>query len=55
LIFGEGPALDEAVWKKGPPNILVLEARSFLKDLSTRTFPEVVRDLRNRRVHSVAT
>jgi hypothetical protein len=53
LIYGDGPAAEEAFWRNCPPNILILPARELLTSLRNRAFPEVVRDLRNRRVHSV--
>lgn len=53
LVYGEGPPPDDRFWRACPPNILLMPARSLLEALRTRTFPEIVRDLRNRRVHSV--
>ena len=51
LLFGEGPDPEGSAWVNSPPNVLVLSLRSLLETLRTRAFPEVVRDLRNRRVH----
>lgn len=51
LLFGEGPAPESKAWSDCPPNILALPLRSLLEALRTQAFPEVVRDLRNRRVH----
>jgi hypothetical protein len=53
LLYGDGPPPDAPLWKVCPPNVLLMPARSLLEGLRTRTFPEIVRDLRNRRVHSV--
>jgi hypothetical protein len=53
LLYGQGPPPDDRFWGACPPNILVMPARSLLEALRTRAFPEIVRDLRNRRVHSV--
>jgi hypothetical protein len=53
LIYGEGPLQDDRFWEACPPHILLMPARSLLETLRTQTFPEIVRDLRNRRVHSV--
>lgn len=53
LVYGDGPSPEENFWKNCPPNILLLPARELLTSLRGRAFPEVVRDLRNRRVHSV--
>jgi TIR domain len=54
LLFGEGPDSEE-VWSGCPPNVLVLSVRSLLEALRTRPFPEVVRDLRNKRVHGASS
>jgi len=53
LLYGDGPPPDNPIWKACPPNVLLMPARSLFEDLRTRTFPEIVRDLRNRRVHAV--
>lgn len=51
LLYGDGPDPDSQSWSGSPPNVLVLSLRSLLEALRTRGFPELVRDLRNRRVH----
>ncbi len=51
LLYGEGPDPEGQAWAGSPPNILVLSLRSLLEALRTNAFPELVRDLRNRRVH----
>lgn len=51
LLYGDGPDSDGQAWSGSPPNVLVLSLRSLLEALRTRAFPELVRDLRNRRVH----
>jgi len=53
LIYGDGPEPENRFWRNCPPNILIIPARGLLNALRNRGFPEVVRDLRNRRVHSV--
>jgi hypothetical protein len=53
LLYAEGPAPEDPLWRKCPPNILLMPIRSLLQALRTQSFPEIVRDLRNRRVHSV--
>jgi hypothetical protein len=53
LIYGNGPAPEDRIWKGCPPNILVIQAEALLDALRDRAFPEVIRDLRNRSVHSV--
>lgn len=51
LLYGEGPDSEDQTWSEIPPNILVLSLRSLLESLRTQAFPELVRDLRNLRVH----
>ncbi len=53
LLYAEGPPPDDRLWSKCPPNILIMPVRSLLEGLRTQSFPEIVRDMRNRRVHSV--
>jgi hypothetical protein len=53
LLYGDGPRPDDPFWADCPPNVLLLPARSLIEALRTRAFPEVIRDLRNRRVHGV--
>jgi TIR domain len=51
LLYGDGPSSDDPAWWGGPPNVLIISLRSLLEALRTQAFPELVRDLRNRRVH----
>jgi hypothetical protein len=51
LLYGDGPDPEDQAWSASPPNVLVLSLRSLLEALRSQAFPEVVRDLRNRRVH----
>jgi hypothetical protein len=51
LLYGDGPDPDSDWWAQTSPNVLVLSLKSFLDGLRSRTFPELVRDLRNNRVH----
>ena len=53
LLYGVGPEFDEEIFVASPPNILVLSIRSLLERLRQQAFPELIRDLRNRRVHGV--
>ncbi len=53
LLYAEGPPADDRLWSKCPPTILIMPLRSLLEGLRTQSFPEIVRDMRNRRVHSV--
>jgi len=51
LLYGDGPDQTPELTASEFPNVLVLSVRSLLAQLSAQTFPEVVRDLRNQRVH----
>jgi hypothetical protein len=51
LLYGEGPPLQTLPYKSLPPTILVHSLSSLIEQLRRRSFVEVVRDLRNRRVH----
>jgi hypothetical protein len=53
LLYGEGPPPEDRLWRACPSNILLMPVRQLLEALGRRAFPEIVRDLRNRRVHSV--
>jgi hypothetical protein len=53
LLYGAHPEVDGEVFAASPPNIFVLSIRSLLERLRAQAFPEVIRDLRNRRVHGV--
>jgi len=55
LLYADGPDPEDQAWSGGPPNVLVLSLRSLLETLRTRAFPELVRDLRNRRVHGTSS
>jgi hypothetical protein len=51
LLYGQGPQ-DLALSPKGlPPTVLVYSIGELIEQLRTRSFAEVIRDLRNRRVH----
>jgi hypothetical protein len=54
LLYGEGPR-DENELGSSLPNVLVLSVQSLLESLRTQSFPELVRDLRNRRVHGATS
>ena len=49
LLYGDGP--EEL--KSLPPNILALPIRTLFERLRDESFDEIVRDLRNRRVHGM--
>jgi hypothetical protein len=53
LVYARGPDPHSAVWSPVPPNILLLPARALFEALRSQSFPELVRDLRNRRVHGI--
>lgn len=51
LLYGEAPPGLPISTKSLPPTILVYSIDKFIRDLKTRSFAEVIRDLRNQRVH----
>jgi hypothetical protein len=51
LLYGHGPQGMALDMKSCPPTILVLSISELIEQLRTRSFTEVIRDLRNRRVH----
>jgi hypothetical protein len=53
LLYLDGPPPDDPLWHACPQNILWMPMRQLLEALRNRAFPEIVRDLRNHRVHSV--
>jgi hypothetical protein len=53
LLYGDGPASTAALWASTPPNVIVLSVSELLDALRVRSFPELIRDLRNERVHGV--
>jgi hypothetical protein len=53
LLYGQGPQ-DLGTNPKGlPPTVLIYSMVDLIDQLRTRSFAEVIRDLRNRRVHGV--
>jgi len=54
LLYGEGVSPSWLSKKSLPPNILIYSYYELLNQLRTRSFPEIVRDLRNHRVHGEA-
>lgn len=53
LLYAQGPPAENRIWRRCPHNVLLMPLRSLIEALRTRAFPEVIRDLRNQRVHSV--
>jgi hypothetical protein len=51
LLYMDGPPSDDRAWKACPPTILVHSLPALLEAMRDRSFPEIIRDLRNRRVH----
>ena len=51
LLYGEGPSEHELASKALPPTVLVRSIPALLEEMRDRSFVEIVRDLRNRRVH----
>lgn len=52
LLYADGLP-QEGVGSGALPTVLVLSLRTLLEALRLRTFPEVIRDLRNQRVHGI--
>jgi hypothetical protein len=50
LLFGEGPAQLKSL----PPTVLALPIETLFRRLQNETFDDIVRDLRNRRVHGAS-
>lgn len=53
LLYAEGPPVQDPIWKGTPPTVLTYPIRTLIETLRTRSFPQIVRDLRNQRVHGV--
>ena len=53
LLYLHGPQSETFPGDVLPPNILRLPIREFLESMRSKSFPVIVRDLRNRRVHGV--
>lgn len=51
LLYGDALIADERSLAAVPPNVLVLSLSSLLEEMRERPFAEIVKDLRNRRVH----
>ena len=52
LLYGEGPTSSDRVWLSNPA-VLALKIDDLLVRLESVSFPEIVRTLRNRRVHGL--
>ncbi len=52
LLYGEGPSQDDRVWRSNPA-VLALKIDHLFAQLEYVTFPEIVRSLRNHRVHGL--
>jgi hypothetical protein len=51
LLYGETPITEERLSSLAPPNVLVLSLETLFSRMREQPFADVVRDLRNRRVH----
>lgn len=51
LVYAEGPNAADPAWRGVPQRILPVPLPQLLASLRVRSFPEIVRDLRNERVH----
>jgi hypothetical protein len=52
LLYGEGPSPDNRVWQSSP-TVLALQIDDLLIRLESMSFPDIVRTMRNRRVHGL--
>jgi hypothetical protein len=50
LLYGEGPETRNA-WKAVSPNVLVMSLTTLIHQMESRSFVEIIREERNRRVH----
>jgi hypothetical protein len=55
LVYLDGPDSGSRLWDIAPRNVLHLGLRDLLTQLETHSFNEIVRNLRNRRVHEVTS
>jgi hypothetical protein len=53
LLYSVGPEFDGELFAESSPNIFILSIRSLLERLRIQAFPELIRDLRNLRVHGM--
>jgi hypothetical protein len=53
LLYGDTSIIEDGLRFATPPNVLVLSLTSLFEQMKTRPFAEIVKDLRNRRVHGV--
>jgi len=53
LLYGDVSISDERLLLAVPPNVLVLSLSTLFEEMRERPFAEIVKDLRNRRVHGV--
>ncbi|MBI4380318.1 MAG: hypothetical protein HY574_03915 [candidate division NC10 bacterium] len=53
LLYLDGPDPASEFWRSVPPSILPLRLDTLVEALRERSFEEVIRDLRNQRVHGV--
>ena len=53
LLYGDTSISVEKIWFAAPPNVLVLSLATLFEEMRERPFADIVKDLRNRRVHGV--
>jgi hypothetical protein len=51
LLYGEGPPNEGKLWTSAPPNVLVLSLATLFDRMRRQPFSEIMKTLRNRRVH----
>jgi hypothetical protein len=54
LLYGDILMSEDRLRFAGPPNVLVLSLTSLFEQMKSRPFAEIIKDLRNRRVHGVS-
>ena len=51
FLYGDGPSTTEKFWSTVAPTVLVLSVHDLFTKMRNQSFVDVIKDLRNRRVH----
>ena len=51
LVYGDGPSSSKKSWVSVAPNVLSISAQDLLSKMRGQSFIDIIKDLRNRRVH----
>ena len=51
LLYGDGPQLIKKSWISNTPTVLSISAYELMKEMRVKSFVDIIRDLRNQRVH----